>query len=246
MREVAIFLGTAGFMELWARWLHRGLWHRSLWWMHRSHHQQRPGVRTRWERNDLLSASHALVAVGLLAAGFFSHSAWSGSLMAIGAGMTAFGLAYVLVHDGIIHGRLPLAFLEQRVPYLQRVAAAHRVHHQARDASPYGLFLGPWELAAQQGTASSTSGRALFVVLAALPLMLGCGGRVPQAAACERFVQCIGKLDAQRGTATNVVRYQPEGGCWNSALAAELCTPSCERGIEVLESAYALGCEGAP
>lgn len=190
----------------------------------------------------MLSLGHAAVAVGLIALGFFTEAGWSSSVMAAGAGMTAFGLAYVLVHDGIVHRRLPLAFLERRVPYLARVAAAHRLHHQARDAAPFGLFLGPWELAKGTGRRRAAPLALAFVV----SWLAGCGGRVPQAPVCERFVQCIGKLDAQRGTSTNVVRYQPEGGCWGSALSAELCTPSCERGLEVLERAYALGCEVTP
>jgi beta-carotene 3-hydroxylase len=50
----------------------------------------------------------------------------------------------VVVHDGLVHGRLPVGFL-RRSAYLRRVVAAHRVHH-ARGGAPYGLFLGPWVL----------------------------------------------------------------------------------------------------
>ena len=60
--------------------------------------------------------------------------------------MTLFGLSYVIVHDGLVHGRLPVAFLE-RWGYLRRVARCHRVHHGTRaGGAPYGLFFGAWEL----------------------------------------------------------------------------------------------------
>jgi hypothetical protein len=46
-----------------------------------------------------------------------------------------------------VHKRLPVGPLA-RVPWLREVARAHRVHHaRAAGGSPYGLFLGPLELA---------------------------------------------------------------------------------------------------
>ena len=64
----------------------------------------------------------------------------------VGIGMTLFGVAYVVVHDGFVHGRLPLRWLG-KVPLLARIRDAHRVHH-GRGAAPYGFFLGPQELTA--------------------------------------------------------------------------------------------------
>ena len=59
--------------------------------------------------------------------------------------MAAFGVAYVIVHDGIVHGRLPVGFL-RKIPVLESIRRAHRIHH-ADGLAPYGLFLGPQELA---------------------------------------------------------------------------------------------------
>jgi beta-carotene 3-hydroxylase len=39
-----------------------------------------------------------------------------------------FGMAYMFVHDGLVHRRFPVGPVAD-VPYLQKVAAAHQVHY---------------------------------------------------------------------------------------------------------------------
>ena len=54
---------------------------------------------------------------------------------------------------GLVHNRFPVGPIAD-VPYLQRVAVAHRMHHAAKyKGVPWGLFLGPQELAAVGATA---------------------------------------------------------------------------------------------
>jgi len=43
-----------------------------------------------------------------------------------GLGITLFGIAYMFVHDGLVHRRFPVGPIEN-VPYFRRVAAAHQV-----------------------------------------------------------------------------------------------------------------------
>ena len=43
-----------------------------------------------------------------------------------GLGITMFGMAYMFVHDGLVHKRFPVGPIAE-VPYLQKVAAAHQV-----------------------------------------------------------------------------------------------------------------------
>ena len=140
---IAVALPVAAAMELWAALLHGRVWHGVLWGVHRSHHRRRVGP---FEANDLLSALHAPIAIALILYGCLGEP---GALREIafgaGIGMTLFGLAYVLVHDGLVHSRVPVGWLS-RVPYLARVRDAHLVHH-ARGQAPFGLFLGPRELA---------------------------------------------------------------------------------------------------
>ncbi len=145
--SLAIWIATAlaafATMEVWAALLHGRVWHHALWSIHRSHHTKRRGA---FEQNDALAFLHAPIAAGLIiygcdgAPGPLREAAFG-----FGLGMTAFGAAYVLVHDGLVHRRLPVSGLA-RVPYLARVRDAHRVHHST-GGPPYGLFLGPLVLA---------------------------------------------------------------------------------------------------
>lgn len=137
---VAILVAAA--MEPWARLLHGRVWHQRLWGVHRTHHGRRAG---RFEINDVLSAAHAPIAAALVMIGCNMHGVAAAVAIGTGAGMTLFGIAYVIFHDGVVHGRLPVSFL-LRVPGVRRIRDAHSVHH-ARGAAPYGFFLGPRELA---------------------------------------------------------------------------------------------------
>ncbi|MBI5609106.1 MAG: sterol desaturase family protein [Deltaproteobacteria bacterium] len=147
---VALTAAVALAMEFWARFLHGQVWHRHLWWAHASHHRTRTGF---FEFNDVFAVLHAGVAVGLIAWGEAGQG-WAALggprwwALAMGAGMTAFGAAYFVVHDGLAHGRLPVQFLA-RVRWLRRLRNAHRAHHRGgrqEDGPPFGLFLGPQEL----------------------------------------------------------------------------------------------------
>lgn len=150
---IAVALPVAAAMELWAALLHGRVWHGVLWGVHRSHHRRRVGP---FESNDLLSALHAPIAIALILYGCLGEP---GALREVafgaGIGMTLFGLAYVLVHDGLVHGRLPVGWLG-RVPYLARVRDAHLVHH-TRGHAPFGLFLGLREIARSTAPARATA-----------------------------------------------------------------------------------------
>lgn len=149
--RLAAIAVTAVAMELWAGQLHRRFWHGSLWPMHRSHHVVRKG---RLETNDWLSLLHVFPAIGLILYGT-QVTSWAGDLaFGVGIGMSIFGVGYFVVHDGFIHGRLPLAFLE-RSRLLVRLRALHRVHHRL-DGAPYGLFFAAWELRAQARSRSAS------------------------------------------------------------------------------------------
>jgi beta-carotene 3-hydroxylase len=135
-------LAVACAMEFWAMLLHGRLWHGVLWFAHRSHHAPRTGW---FEGNDAFAVLHALLAMGLIIGGLEGLQGTAQWLsVAVGIGMSMFGMAYFTVHDGLIHGRLPVQFLS-RWDWLRRVRNAHLVHHH-RDAEPYGLFMGQWEL----------------------------------------------------------------------------------------------------
>lgn len=146
---LALSVGAAVGMEFWARWAHRALWHASLWHMHESHHLPRDGP---FELNDVFAIINAVPAMALLAFGFFNRGLLPGLCFGAGLGITLFGMAYMFVHDGLVHRRFPVGPIEN-VPYFRRVAAAHQIHHMDKfDSVPYGLFLGPKELEEVGGT----------------------------------------------------------------------------------------------
>ncbi|CAI5482536.1 unnamed protein product [Closterium sp. Yama58-4] len=140
---VALVIGAAVGMEFWARWAHDALWHGSLWSMHKSHHEPREGA---FELNDVFAIINAVPAIALIAYGFFNPGLVPGLCFGAGLGITVFGMAYMFVHDGLVHRRFPVGPIAD-VPYLKRVAAAHQLHHADKfNGVPFGLFLGPEEL----------------------------------------------------------------------------------------------------
>nr|QKN89225.1 beta carotene hydroxylase [Lonicera hybrid cultivar] len=139
----ALSVGAAVGMEFWARWAHKALWHASLWHMHESHHKPREGP---FELNDVFAIINAVPAISLLAYGFFHKGLFPGACFGAGLGITVFGMAYMFVHDGLVHKRFPVGPIAN-VPYFRKVAAAHQLHHSEKfEGVPYGLFLGPKEL----------------------------------------------------------------------------------------------------
>ncbi len=139
---VAAFLGMEGFA--WA--VHRYVMHsRWGWGWHASHHVE--GVvgdfdRKRWELNDLFAVVFASPAVLLF---------WVGaapglrSLWWAGVGVSAYGVMYAVVHDGLVHQRWPFRFAPKR-GYAKRLVQAHRLHHAVRGrdgAVSFGFLYAP-------------------------------------------------------------------------------------------------------
>jgi beta-carotene 3-hydroxylase len=121
-------------MEPLAALVHRRVMHGRGWGWHRSHHTRpRPAV----EGND---AYPLMIGAAVFAAMLAGHLVEPlRPLLWVGAGLTAYGAAYVVVHDLLVHqrfGRLPLA----RSRYVRWVATAHARHHDDGGA-PYGFLL---------------------------------------------------------------------------------------------------------
>lgn len=115
------------------RWVMHGIGER----LHRSHHRVR---RRGWEANDAYPVMFAAVVCLGLWAGF--NQPGLAGLVPVGVGVTLYGAAYATVHDVYIHGRLgrldPVG--GRRVAHLERLAAAHRIHH-LHGGAPYGMLL---------------------------------------------------------------------------------------------------------
>ena len=136
MRWAPGLVGAAAFvaMEPVAALLHRRVMHGAGWGLHRSHHlPPRPGA----EANDAYPLMIAGATVATMLAGRLRPRLRP--LLWIGSGVTAYGAAYVLVHDLLVHQRLGTAPLSD-ARYTRWVAAAHARHH--RDAGPpYGFVV---------------------------------------------------------------------------------------------------------
>jgi len=73
--------------------------HGWLWSLHRDHHQPEPGF---FEKNDAFFVIFAIPSILCILFGTIREIYW---LQAIGFGIMAYGFAYFLVHDVIIHQR---------------------------------------------------------------------------------------------------------------------------------------------
>jgi beta-carotene 3-hydroxylase len=104
---------------------------------HRSHHRRWPAKAPDdgfFEGNDVFPAVFAGVTMLALFAGFnVGGLRW---LVPVCVGVTAYGLAYALVHDVYVHQRVRL---RRSVPLLDRLAEAHALHHRFR-GEPYGML----------------------------------------------------------------------------------------------------------
>lgn len=135
---LAITIATAVAMEGVAALVHRFWMHGPGWVLHRSHHGPRP---RRLEPNDLHAVVFAAVS---MAAFWFGHGPWW-PLYWVGAGMTLYGLLYVFVHDGLVHGRFRLPW-RPHGRYVDRLVQAHRLHHGVvvqHGSVAHGFLLAP-------------------------------------------------------------------------------------------------------
>jgi beta-carotene 3-hydroxylase len=131
---LALVLGAVAFVVMepvtWA--VHRFVMHGPGWVLHRSHHAPRQG---RFEANDLYPVAFASVVGAGMVVGF-NVDGW-GWLVPVAVGVTAYGAAYALVHDGYIHHRLPVG--RRTFGALDALARAHAVHHRT-GGEPFGML----------------------------------------------------------------------------------------------------------
>ena len=133
--HIAIILGTLAGMEAFSWFIHKYLFHGPLWFIHKSHHQQRSGW---FEFNDIFS---------LLFAGISMYLMWTGIAELdfkfwVGVGITVYGIIYFIFHDWFIHNRLKS--FKTGNNYLLGIRRAHKIHHKSTEKNPseeFGLLL---------------------------------------------------------------------------------------------------------
>ncbi len=132
---IAIILGTLAGMEAFSWFIHKYLFHGPLWFIHRSHHQQRSGW---FEFNDVFSLFFAIISVYLM---------WMGRIdldikFWVGVGITVYGIIYFIFHDWFIHNRFKSFKTDNS--YLLGIRRAHKIHHKSTEKSPaeeFGLLM---------------------------------------------------------------------------------------------------------
>ena len=124
-------------------WLtHKYVMHGLFWALHRDHHVK--GEKGFFEKNDSFFLIFAIPGFLLTLWGSlngFDFRFW------MGMGITAYGLAYFLVHDIFIHQRFKL-FRQTDNFYLRAIRRAHKVHHKKlvkEDGECFGMLWVPFK-----------------------------------------------------------------------------------------------------
>ena len=116
---VTVFIAMEGIT-----WLtHRYVMHGFLWFLHEDHHQKRPGF---FEKNDAFFVIFAIPSFLCILFGTLDKIYW---LQALGFGVMAYGFAYFLVHDVIIHQRFRWLTRSNNL-YVRTIRWAHKMHHK--------------------------------------------------------------------------------------------------------------------
>ena len=133
--DIGIVLLTIATMELLSWAMHKYLFHGPLWFIHKTHHQQK---HSWFELNDLFSILFASIALWLMWLGHVAldYRFW------IGAGISTYGIIYFIFHDWFIHNRFKSFKTNNK--YLLNIRRAHKIHHRSieRDnAEEFGLLV---------------------------------------------------------------------------------------------------------
>ncbi|HEX9979723.1 MAG TPA: beta-carotene hydroxylase [Flavobacterium sp.] len=133
---ILIFICTFIVMEGMTWIIHKFVMHRFLWFLHRDHHQKGSGF---FEKNDWFFVIFAIPCIALIYVGTFRDILW---LQAIGYGIMAYGAAYFVVHDVIIHQRFKW-FVKSGNTYIRAIRWAHKMHHKhlhKNDGESFGML----------------------------------------------------------------------------------------------------------
>jgi beta-carotene 3-hydroxylase len=132
----AILVGSFFCMEGITWCTHKFIMHGFLWYLHQDHHQKSNGL---FEKNDAFFIIFAIPSFSAILIGTLYKIYW---LQAIGFGVMAYGFAYFLVHDVIIHQRVKW-FTRSRSRYIRTLRWAHKMHHkhlQKEDGESFGML----------------------------------------------------------------------------------------------------------
>lgn len=116
---------------------HKYVMHGFLWYLHKDHHQKESGF---FEKNDAFFLIFAIPSWLCIMLGLMEKLYW---LASVGFGIALYGLAYLLVHDIIIHQRFKW-FSRSNSRYVKAIRWAHKMHHKhldKEDGESFGMLI---------------------------------------------------------------------------------------------------------
>lgn len=126
-------------MEFVAWFAHKYVMHTFGWAIHRDHHQPHSGP---FQRNDLFALIFAIPSWLFMQTGIMGGCDWR---LYVGIGILFYGIAYVFVHEVVIHNRWNTR-KKIRHWYLKGLARAHFAHHRhlgKEDGECFGMLVVP-------------------------------------------------------------------------------------------------------
>jgi sterol desaturase/sphingolipid hydroxylase (fatty acid hydroxylase superfamily) len=121
-------------------------WHRFLILnaLHDVHHALSPGKLC--DANDLLGAGTAAPIIGgilILAfpgVGEYLGESLNSTLQGMLLGVTLYGFAILILHDGVMHARFRVPLFCKTLPLVPFLVNSHEKHHRGMRGKPYGFF----------------------------------------------------------------------------------------------------------
>lgn len=123
--NIGVFILSFMIMEFVAWATHKYIMHGLMWKFHSDHHLK--DHSSFFERNDVFFLIFAVP--GILFIYFGQMNGIADPRIWIGAGITAYGFTYLMVHDIFIHQRFRI-FTRTDNTYLRALRKAHKIHHK--------------------------------------------------------------------------------------------------------------------
>ena len=126
-------------MEFVAWATHKYIMHGFLWNLHQDHHVV--DKNKIFQKNDYFFLIFAIPSIVLMYYGFSNMSVE----FFIGLGILFYGIAYFLVHEVIIHRRLPPPS-KTKSKYIKAIRKAHKIHHKnlgKKNGVNFGMLIVP-------------------------------------------------------------------------------------------------------
>ena len=136
---ILALIGSFSIMEFMAWFTHKYIMHGFLWSLHKDHHVV--NQNNVFQKNDYFFLIFAIPSIILIFMGYENLTIG----LFIGTGIALYGLAYFLIHEVIIHRRLPPP-AKTKSKYIKAIRKAHKVHHKNRgkyNGRNFGMLIIP-------------------------------------------------------------------------------------------------------